>query len=68
MKSVTAVVGAVSLLACTSATAYAVPTEHRVPSRAPSLCAAKPHPKPTAITFCNPLNRSRGVGAGRGLL
>jgi hypothetical protein len=66
MKSFIAACGAVSLLAF-SAPAQAVPTENVQAHHRVSPCRA-PASAPWAITFCNPLGRSRGPGAGAGRL
>jgi len=66
MKSLVAVLGAVSLLAFAAAHASAAPTDLRIPIGTEHVDgSAAP---PGLITFTNPLGRSRGVGAGLGRL
>jgi hypothetical protein len=66
MRSFIAASGAVALLAF-SAPAQAVPTENVQAHHRVSQCRA-PASQPWAITFCNPLGRSRGPGSGAGKL
>jgi hypothetical protein len=66
MKSLVAALGAVSLLALAPVHASAAPADLRIPVVTEHVDgAAAP---PGAITFTNPLGRSRGVGAGLGRL
>jgi hypothetical protein len=62
MRSFIAALGAVSLLAFAAVPASAAPADLHL-----SVVAAQAD-APGAITFTNPLGRSRGVGAGLGLL
>jgi hypothetical protein len=66
MKSLVAALGAASLLAFAAVPASAGPADLHMPIAAPHLCG--PADALGAITFCNPLGRSRGVGAGIGRL
>jgi hypothetical protein len=67
MRSFTAVLGAAALLAASAAQAPASPIRDQPPRRVINHC--KPHAAHgPGITFTNPLCRSRGEGAGRGLL
>jgi hypothetical protein len=66
MKSLVATLGAVSLLAFAAVPAAAAPIDRHVPAVAEHVDG--PADPPGAITFTNPLGRSRGVGAGLGLL
>jgi hypothetical protein len=62
MKACAAVIGAVALLATTGQSALAMPTDHSV--RHGCRTATPSH----SISFCNPLGRTRGPGAGFGQL
>jgi hypothetical protein len=62
MKAYAAVIGAVALLAATGQSALAMPTDQSVHYRCRT--ATPSH----SISFCNPLGRTRGPGAGFGQL
>jgi hypothetical protein len=62
MKAYTAVVGAVALLAATGQSALAMPTDQSVHHRCRTATPSR------SISFCNPLGRTRGPGAGLGRL
>jgi hypothetical protein len=66
MKSLVAALGAVSLLTFTVAPASATPADLHTPVVSEHVDG--PADAPGAITFTNPLGRSRGVGAGLGRL
>jgi hypothetical protein len=66
MRSFIAACGAVSLLAF-CAPAQAVPVENMQAHDRVSHCRA-PASQTWAITYCNPLGRSRGPGSGAGRL
>ena len=66
MKSLVATLGAVSLLAFAAVPAAAAPIDLHGPAVAEHVDG--PADPPGAITFTNPLGRSRGVGAGLGRL
>jgi hypothetical protein len=66
MKSLVAALGVVSLLAFAAVPASAVPTDLHTPAVADLRC--DPAEQPGEITFCNPLDHTRGVGAGLGRL
>jgi hypothetical protein len=66
MKALVATLGAVSLLALAAVPAAAAPTDLHMPVVVAHIDG--PTDAPGAITFTNPLGRSRGVGAGLGLL
>jgi hypothetical protein len=66
MKSLTAALGAVVVLALTSGATPAAPIDAHLSWNAR---AGGPQPRDAGlITFTNPLRRSRGVGAGAGQL
>jgi hypothetical protein len=66
MKSLCAALGAASLLALAAVPASAVAPDVHPPVAADHRC--DPGGQIGQITFCNPLNHSRGVGTGAGLL
>jgi len=66
MKSLVAVLGAASLLAFAAVPAPAAPADLHLSATAAHV--GGPADPPGAITFTNPLGRSRGVGAGLGQL
>jgi len=66
MKSLVAALGAASLLAFAAVPASAAPTDLHMPIVAQYV--DDPAAPLGAITFTNPLGRSRGVGAGIGRL
>jgi hypothetical protein len=66
MKSLVAALGTVSLLAFAAAPAQAQPADTHLPYAAAHRC--NPAAQAGRITFCNPLSRTRGVGAGLGRL
>ena len=66
MKSFLAALGTVSLLSFAAAPAPAQPPDLRPPIATSQRC--DPAADIGVITFCNPLGRSRGPGAGGGLL
>jgi hypothetical protein len=73
MKSLRTAAGGVLLAASIAAPAHGAPTD-RLPvarhadSATPPTCDRTARSLPQAITPCNPLGRSRGPGAGAGLL
>jgi hypothetical protein len=74
MRPLTTAASGVLLAACIAAPAHGAPTDSRLPV-ARHTDRALPHTRERAswspnqpITSCNPLGRSRGPGAGAGLL
>ncbi len=69
MKPLLAACGSVCALAVLafSGTAQAMPTDTQ-PVRHVAPCQPAPASAPWAITLCNPLGHSRGVGTGGGKL
>ena len=66
MRSFTAALGAVVLFAIAGTAAPAAPVDPHLPA---SSVTAEPRPNVGwGITFTNPLGRSRGPGAGGGML
>jgi len=74
MKSLTAAVGGVLLAACIAAPVHGAPTDNRLPvvghavGATPRACDPAARSPAKQITSCNPLGRTRGPGAGAGLL